>query len=122
MSENLERRIALSWPAAKFRQVFGAALVAASADTDRPHLCSVHVKRENSTVTVDATDGTWCLRWREVEGVADENGEVIDRTPFACLIPRRVLESFLAATKKPLDLERCNLTCEETPYELSTIL
>lgn len=71
---------------------------------------------------VDATDGTWCLRWREVEGVSDENGEIIDRTPFACLIPRRVLESFLAATKKPLELERCVLTCDETPYELSTIL
>jgi hypothetical protein len=116
------RKLALSWPAEKFRGILGAALVAASSDTDRPHLCGVRIRRENSTVTVDATDGTWALRWREVEGASNEMGDANDRKPFECVIPRRVAECFLAATKKPLELERCTLTCDETPYELATIL
>jgi hypothetical protein len=113
--------VALNWPAAKFRQVFGAALVAASSDVERPHLCAVFVERANSTVRVAGTDGHWLLTWKEVEGETDEEGRQLDRSPFTCLIPRRVVESFLAATKKHQELERVLLTCTETPYQLATI-
>ena len=122
-SAERQSRDCISWSAWKFRRVFGAALCASYTGKEaRPHLNAVHVKRENSTVTVSATDGHWAFRWREVEGMTDEDGEPIDRTPFSCLIPRRVLESFLAATKKPVELEKVQLsTRDDVGFSLRTI-
>lgn len=115
-------KIALSWPAGKFRAILRAALVAASTDDERPHLCAVQIRRLNGVLTAGATDGYWLFRWREVEGQTDENGDPVDRSPFACLIPRRVLESFLDATKKHLELERVLLTGEGHRWQLETIM
>jgi hypothetical protein len=123
MAEVSKPRIVLSWPAAKFRYVIGAALVAAETDTDLPHLCAVEVRRRNGILTVTGTDGRWVFRWREPEGMTDEEGQVTDRSAFQCVIPRRAAESFLAATKKPLELERVNLVGEKPPHwELTSIL
>jgi hypothetical protein len=112
----------LSWPAAKFRAALRAALVAASKDEERPHLCAVQIQRVNGSLSIAATDGTWLFRWKEAEGQTDEEGNVINRAAFSCLISRRVLESFIDATKKHLELERVLLTGAGHRWELSTIM
>ena len=112
----------LSWPAGKFRAAIGAALLACSTDPERRALCTVLVERVNGVLTIAATDGTWLFRWKESEGQTDENGEVLNRKPFEARIPRHVCESFLAATKKHLELERVLLNGEGHRWELSTIL
>jgi hypothetical protein len=111
----------LSWPAAKFRQVLRAALVAASTDVERPALCAVQIQRANGVTDVTGTDGTWLLRWREMNTGATEDGEVLDDA-FTCLISRRVLESFVDAIKKHLELERVLLSVDGPRWELSTII
>lgn len=119
----MTERIALSWPAVKFRAVIRAALVAASTDKERAHLSSVYVQRVNTVLTVTATDGYWLFRWKEPEGMTNEDGDPIDRSPFQCLIPRRVLESFVDATKKHVELEQVLLRGEGGQrWQLETIM
>lgn len=118
----MTEHIALSWPAAKFRAILRAALIAASNDAERPQLCAVQLRRDNCRVSVTATDGHWLLRWSEVEGQTDDEGKPIDRTPFSCVVPRRVLESFVDATKRHLELERVLLTGEGHRWQLETIM
>lgn len=115
-------RPVLSWPAIKFRAAFRAALVAASTDIERSHLCAVHVRRQNGVLTVTSTDGHWLFRWTETEGMTSEAGDPVNRDPFQCLIPRRTLESFVDATKKHLELERVLLTVEGHRCQLETIM
>lgn len=112
----------LSWPAAKFRAALRSALVAASTSVEKPQLCAVQVARTNGVLTVTATDGYWLFRWTETEGQTDEAGDPVDRSPFQCLIPRRALESFLDATKKPVELERVLLSRDGgARWQLETI-
>ena len=112
----------LNWSVQKFQDVFGAMLIAASTDVDRPHLCSVRVERVDTTVMVAATDGHWLLRWQEPEGTCDDDGAPIERVPFACTVHRRTIEQFLGSLKKALELERVVLRCRDTPYTLETLL
>jgi DNA polymerase III sliding clamp (beta) subunit (PCNA family) len=122
MPNNENSEPVLSWPAAKFRAAIRAALVAASTDKERPGLCVVQLQRENGVVRLTSTDGHWLFRWTETEGQTDEEGKPINRAPFECRIARRVLESFVDATKKHIELERVTLTGEGHRWELATIM
>ena len=121
-SSATDERPVLSWPAAKFRAALRAALVAAATDVERQHMAAVHLQRRNGVLTVSSTDGHLLFRWTEPEGQTDEHGDVVNRRPFQCLIPRRTLESFLGVTKKHLELERVLLSGADQRWQLETII
>jgi hypothetical protein len=106
----------LSWPAAKFRAVFRAALVAASTDETRAHLSAVHVARTGGALTVTATTGHWLFRWTGDAAMGPRSPLIA--TDFACLIPRKVVELFVSSIRYPHEAEDVRLTKDGDRWRL----